>query len=595
MSTMDDNKTATTPNEEDDDDTSTTTSNGGEGEDQETSSEPEEPKKETSPASAAKPAMLGSLVRRPPKMRIKLSLRKLPTQANRKPVKPKEADSDENDGEIKATVVGDDEAGEDDAIAAVVGEPSVATSANASKPVKRRSVNPQKAIRMPPIASPGLLMVPPSSSSSTANAPKTELKKGYVAPASVFDQTMEQAGYTTEARTKRPHRGSSVKRQVGDMFDSDVTLTLRFPPLMPQELLKPEKPTDDDTDKMDVDGAPVDLPNLLVNALKRRSGQTNGITFASSSRKRPRNFADMVPVSLIAPYPEDYLKKHAEYVEQVEARESAIIEMQETEEIEPPADSATDEPGKTNGTSLAAKVPPIPRPPTPPRMSDLTNFPSEDYDDMHPLYPPRGKASFVAHIDKDCFHITDGRYFGLASNFIADPNFVGPNAPGLVAISASGGSGLATSTSGGGISGAMALTLSTTYNGTTAGAEAALKSTTTATIITGNIKSSPKKESATDKDSPSTPTKHVGSKPTATASSLKKIFDEDGDAAKSMKECIIRAAVHASRSGLHGQSFRAPNGEIYPDISKAFATHGGIKPCERCKNNKQGVSVCEQV
>ena len=85
--------------------------------------------------------------------------------------------------------------------------------------------------------------------------------------------------------------------------------------------------------------------------------------------------------------------------------------------------------------------------------------------------------------------------------------------------------------------------------------------------------------------------KHVGPQPTANASDLRKVMDEGGEMAVKMKQCIIRAAVHASRSGKHGQSFLAPDGNAYPDVSKAFAAHAGLKPCARCKNNKQGVSA----
>ena len=81
-----------------------------------------------------------------------------------------------------------------------------------------------------------------------------------------------------------------------------------------------------------------------------------------------------------------------------------------------------------------------------------------------------------------------------------------------------------------------------------------------------------------------------GPNPTASSSALRKLVEEGGEFAEKMKTCIIRAAVHASRSGQHGRSFKAPNGEVYPDISKAFAVHAGLKPCNRCKNNKQGVS-----
>ena len=67
-------------------------------------------------------------------------------------------------------------------------------------------------------------------------------------------------------------------------------------------------------------------------------------------------------------------------------------------------------------------------------------------------------------------------------------------------------------------------------------------------------------------------------------------MEDNGELAQKMKKCIIRAAVHASRSGKHGQSFLAPDGKAYPDVSKAFAGDAGLKPCTRCKNNKQGVS-----
>jgi hypothetical protein len=214
----------------------------------------------------------------------------------------------------------------------------------------------------------------------------------------------------------------------------------------------------------------------------------------------------------------------------------------------------------------------------------------------------------VAHLDPHCFHITEGRYFGLQSNFTADPNFVGPNAPGISGVNASGGSGLATSSSGGGISGAMALTLSTTYNGTTAGTAAALRSAMVippilAAANKGSLSSAArtvvvtkevKVDSPSIKPSPTVaePAKTIGPRPTAPFADLKKIFDEGGPFCQSMKECMIKAAVHANRSGRHGVSWLAPNGETYPDVSKAFAIYAGIKPCLRCKSNKQGAYHC---
>ena len=627
-----------------------------------------------------KPELPSDLVRKPPKMRLKLS-RKLPTFANRRlPLKKSTSTADTNsDDEVQATVVDSDEAGEDEAIAAVVGQPApdgakrrTKSSSTSTKPGKRRSLHPTRAIRMPPIGSPGLLMIPPSSSSTSSAGKETskveQAKKGYVPPASIFDHHMQQGGYSFEGRTKRPHRGSSVKREVADMFDSNVVLTQRFPPLVPPELLKQGKKDDitstaenyrrSSSDAMDVDvdlakhenneidaskkinenslqankedpsvkeakkpgvesvpqsrentpseaqqGNPVysSLPELLIKSLKKRKSDKKPSSMIAVSvlqtrkRKRLLRFSDMVPVSLTIPYPEDFVEKRVKYVQEVDTRERAIVAYQEArEELE-----TAKEEGLQNGNgeqSLLKMVPSIPEPPTPPTVKELNGFPIENYEESgHPLYPPRGKEAFVAHLDPQCFHITQGRYFGLMSNFIADPNFVGPNAPGLNGVNASGGSGLATSTTGGGISGAMALTLSTTYNGTTAGALAALKSVSSSSThgetITG-MKTS--KLSTMDDLTDATALKKahsVGPKPTATAVDLKTIFDEGGDLANRLKDCIIRAAVHASRSGLHGQSFLGVNGKIYPDISKAFSAHGGIKPCARCKSNKQGVSL----
>lgn len=613
----------------------------------------EEPSAKSSSSKAAKkPSILG---RRPssaspPKMRIKLSLRTLPTLANRKAIpNPKVAESqampevnnrddngdDNNDeedndcsssntdgeGSVKAMVVDSDEGEEDEVVASVIVEDSSAalvggedgggsggaqrattggssgnnatnkSSNNKSSPKqqqsglppKRRSQPGTRPIRMPPIASPALLMPQPTASttasaggaekdsqllpalltiSSMVNSKKAGAEgKAYVTPASVFDHSMEVAGYTVESRTARPHRGSSVKRQVGDMFDSDTALTLRFPSLIPRELMEKV-----------IDGVP--LPKLLIDSIQR---------------KRRRRFAHMVPRSLTINYPEEYVQKRIEYVRQVEAREAAIVMYQESQEdgdadesVAIAAANGANEVVRTNG-NIRVAIPPIPDPPSPPIIKELIDFPADFYKDQHPLYPPRFD-NFASHLDPQAFHITEGRYFGLSTNYVADPNFVGPNAPGLTSVST--GAGLATSSAGGGgISGAMALTLATTFNGVTAGAASALKSSA---APSSNSVSTLHQKIKNDSDE-STPAFVAGPKPTATSADLKKVMDQDDEHSSRMKRCIIRAAVHASRSGRHWQAFVGPNREIYPDISKAFAAHAGIKPCQRCKSNKQGV------
>jgi hypothetical protein len=281
-------------------------------------------------------------------------------------------------------------------------------------------------------------------------------------------------------------------------------------------------------------------------------------------------------------------------------REKAIVAYQEEQEtLEIEAERKDGSGAKTeNGTPKlpTVVVPPIPEPPSPPRLQDLEEINPDKYDDQHPYYLPKGKEQFVAHLDKTCFHIVDGRYFGLLSNAVADPHFVGPNAPGISGLNLSGGTGLATAHSGGPGASAGLTILEKPAHATIAA------STSAPNKGSGNSGKTSKKTAGSSSnkvgsdggDSPvvTTKKKSNGPVPTASSSELRRIIEDGGDEAEKMKTCIIRAAVHASRASKHGQSFKAPNGQTYPDVSKAFAAHAGLKPCMRCKNNKQGVSSC---
>jgi hypothetical protein len=633
-------------------------------------------------------------------------------------------DDDDDKAEAQATVVDSDDAGEEDdavAVADVVTESTPTTTATSTsttatsvattvkaEPVsssttattaptatKRRAPNPSRQIRFPPIGSPGLLMpvssttpreaVTISSNNNNNNnnagtgaagekGPGLMNMNGFITTNSLFQHTVQQAGYTVQNRNERPHRGSSVQRVVGDMFDSNVKLTLHFPELVPKDLMpkvKPEeaavgvkedKKDDDDANKdkddVDVDDAnkdkddeivkeakvkeethveaeeddtpsdsKLDLPQLLISKLEsavRKSQADNGVTSngvllsenGSNSnsnhsnmngspprkkrRRRPWQFSDMVPVSLTIPYPESYIQKRIEYVKQVEARERAIVAFQQAEEE---AYMARFRNETANGTSHAPpsvdSIPPIPEPPTPPRIEEFKGHRDAEFKakhaDHYPYFLPKGKEGFVSHLDKECFHVTEGRYFGLHSNFIADPNFVGPNAPGIAGVNASGGAGLATSTAGGGsnTAGFSLTSLNATYQSANSAA-GNHNHPSTGTALKKEVGNASKSVSAKslepEKPEGTKSTKNSGPKPTSTSAGLRTIMEKGGTVAEALKMGIIRAAVHASRSGRHGQSFRAPNGETYPDVSKAFAAYAGIKPCERCKNNKQGVS-----
>jgi len=553
-----------------------------------TESEPEElPEELPEEAPKAKPkpppessskqqpvSVSSSLSSKHPKMRIKLSLKKLPTKEEKKTPSPEGPPKKKSirkfklplsrppkpaEDNVAQVLDSDDENAEDDAVA-IMAPVSIHGTTNKASAPKRRTTVANKGIRIPPLSSPGLLLT-----SSTTTVKLTPDANGLVTPAAVFDASMQQQGYTLQARTQHPHRGSSVQRVVGDMFDTNIPLALNPPSLISKDLLLDS------------------LPDRLVDSLEAL--QKTKIASHSKKRKRPLQFADMVPVSLTIPYPESYLTKRLEYVGQVQEREKAIIAAQEAELTQEDND-------ENDSNNKIPKIPPIPQPPSPPTVTELGHeFAEKYYDDRHPIYLPKNKEDFVAHLDKQCFHITKGRYFGLQSNFCADPNFVGPNATGIPGVNATGGAGLATSSTGTSgttsTSAGSALVLSTAFHGaaTNITTPAAPKNTTSSSINS----SPPKKTTPTKADEKDD--SGSGPKPTATAADLRKVMEEGGSTSESMKNCIIRAAVHASRSGRHGQSFMAEGGEIYPDVSKAFAAHAGIKPCIRCKNNKQGVRV----
>ena len=83
------------------------------------------------------------------------------------------------------------------------------------------------------------------------------------------------------------------------------------------------------------------------------------------------------------------------------------------------------------------EVPPVP---IPPQLTSESSSNESCIDEK--------RKYLVAHLDPACF-LPAGRYEGLISNDIADPQFVGPNAPGITSNSHSNSSGLATAYSGG--------------------------------------------------------------------------------------------------------------------------------------------------
>eukprot|EP00978_Attheya_sp_CCMP212_P041149 scaffold232293_cov59-Attheya_sp.AAC.1 len=479
---------------------------------------------------------------------------------------------------------------------------------------------------------------------------------------------MATAGYTTDGRTSNPHQGSSVTRVVGDMFDSDIHMTLHFPQLVPHYMLdnKPKKKRKQKEETKDAAEAQAEpaiahdddhdnetLSDILIGALSKVLEKSKGVddsAFQTEVEKKRKHdslgFIDMVPVSLTVQYPDAYLAKRLKYIRKVEARERAIVASQKAADAAADANEiyqlakekwmASVTEAKNNsaggGTNESppmpvpppipapVHVPPIPTSPSPPRLSEMKKYAQdsvtttataasdgvgdsmtqegEKIDTGHPIYIPKGKEHFVSHLDPKCFHITEGRYFGLKTNHTADPQFVGANAPGIAGLNISGGTGLATAYVGSGSGGGGAHS-SSYYTGLGNFGSSSGGGTTSGSAFSPHNNGTTAKDSSPSKKgtplagSSSGYNDSSGSvKKSSSGGGLKRIMEGGGSGAEEMRTCIMRSAVYASRTGAHGGAFVGSNGETYRDVSKAFAMHAGLRPCMRCKSNKQGAYHC---
>jgi hypothetical protein len=543
--------------------------------------------------------------------------------------------------------------GEDDAVAAVVEELPKADAhikPKISLPTqngpgtndhstilnqRRHNAAALRSVRLPPMSSPGLL-VPPGIYRGPVDS------NGLVSPNAIFIDAMTTAGYTFDSRTKDPHRGSSIQRVVDDMYDSNVKLCLNFPELLPGKYLKEEnsiaKSVADDAPATKESPSENHKHNAASASTKRESAthpntnrsiaerliaafetnrkgeddsqQARGQRRPGHKRSRVQSFAEMIPVSLTLPYSEEFILKRLEYVKLVIERERKIVTRHEDEEKLNIQKEHFESIGEeySGPTTSEIIVPPIPVPPDPPNLHAMHGMETELYcNEEHPFY--RSKAELVEHLDKRCFHISDGRYFGLTSCGLADQHFVGPNAPGISGLHLSSVSGLATSNTTGSSGGVPLFDPPSMLAGPKTSAALGIVSAKTSvkpspvkSQSSGSVKKStepknPKPPAA--KTTTETPKKSLvpstknGPTVTATKHQLKLIMEEGGEESEKMRMVIIKAAVHALRAGKYeNRSFRGLDRKVYPDVAKAFSVHSGLKPCAKCKSNKQGTYHC---
>ncbi len=571
--------------------------------------------------------------------------------------------------------------------------------------------NGARALRVPPIVSPGLYAHPTASllqkkeqqskaetrennngdAASQSLGPKIETNtKGYVTPSTIFDHALFSAGYTREKINEAKYKGSSIIRRVDDMFDSSFQLDYTESDFFPKGLLTEviESENDESGIKINSDGAGEGtendsednlnfehvqkkqrlLPHLLIDQLtEAQSLCRNGRTY-----KHAMQFEDMIPKTLVKPISKSEIAQYKEYYKKIREREEALQKFQkqkyENEDLmdeyedskeewnfkkeehekakrriaekaqqallkgvnngtisSPTKDSTTmnsaDKSTKKEEENLAKKnnetsqdvsnnkkneennkckndkggdmlypmpAPPIlpapiqvPPVPTPPQLAQEKSPSEGGIDDK--------QRHLISHLDPKCF-LPNGRYEGLLSNNFADPQFVGPNAPGISMNSSSNGSGLATAYAG---SAAVIERLSSVGMGNgLSGHGGNTKRGSANNSGKGSANNAKSKSSNASLGAKSKKSGLSQSLNTSSSMQLKKLMERGGDEARAMRDSIISAAVYASRSGTHGGSFIGSTGEMYPEISKAFSNYGNLRPCGRCKNNKQGAYHC---
>lgn len=284
--------------------------------------------------------------------------------------------------------------------------------------------------------------------------------------ANIFVNTMKNIGYIfpsfstlvqnpipadvvpDEKPTSAPeltHRGSSTVRSVQDIFDRWIP-GKEAKTLLPKEFYLPLSETLEKKECEETGNIPNEVP-LLDRFIRSLSFSltTNEVDATSSmvgkdvlSCCEPQSFEYMLPVSLTTPLPEEYISAHQQYVRDIQLREKSIYAYQkqmneyqfskdksEDKKRHPLKDSKQEE-VKVNESEketplVSTDIPPIPQPPS------VSDFELEEV-----LFPP---IHLVKHLDfPSFFQSKTASYYNLLSNNIADPQYVGANAPGLLGL-----------------------------------------------------------------------------------------------------------------------------------------------------------------
>lgn len=197
-------------------------------------------------------------------------------------------------------------------------------------------------------------------------------------------------------------------------------------------------------------------------------------------------------------------EREEEIFKQLEDGVGTIIHRPSTPPPEDPMDCMPPRP-EPPGPARIVSIPDIPTPPSPPPVVEMDETEVVEVDGnveimnedaksssssssvIVPMRVPKVNKKLIQHLDPACFLPTmSGRYLGLLSNHISDPQFCGILAPGIAGTTYGGGTGLATSYTGGG-RGAVGLVSGPSRGGsmwqTPAGVGSGKNSNTTASSV----------------------------------------------------------------------------------------------------------------
>ena len=237
----------------------------------------------------------------------------------------------------------------------------------------------------------------------------------------------------------------------------------------------------------------------------------------------------------------------------------------EDEKEEDPMDCMPPRP-KSPPPARVVSVPDIPTPPSPPQLFEIDGDAMETDNNTTAIRVPKKKTELLQHLDPECFIPNmDGRYFGLISNSIADPQFVGPTSTGIRGTTFGGGTGLATSYVGGGrgasglVSGPSRSTVGSRASSTVLAMEEDSKTTTSASPDSTPAKAATKKK------------KRPAPSPPSSSSSSSKVKKKDKKETK--KLCLATGDRITSATEVSS----GPAGPEFPEgwVIKTYRRSGG--------------------